>query len=134
MEASGQSSFSDHRILIIDDVELISAVVTKHLLRGGFKQVRTETNSNNAMAVIEDYRPDLILMDVKMPDVSGLELLASLRSIPDQSKVIVVMLSSAGLEEQQQAVELGANGFLQKPVTAEKLIACVLGHFEAQAS
>lgn len=133
MEPSSQSSFFDRRILIIDDVELISAVVTKHLLRGGFKQVRTETNSNNAMAVIENFRPDLILLDVKMPDVSGLELLASLRSIPDQSKVIVVMLSSAGLEEQQQALDLGANGFLQKPVTAEKLIGCVLGHFEAQA-
>ena len=82
-----------------------------------------------AMEVISEFNPDLILLDIFMPDVSGLEVLRQIRSNCMLDDIIVVMLSSAGRDEQFQSLELGALGFIQKPTTAVELVRTVTSKF-----
>jgi len=117
------------RILIIDNVELICRVVSAQLTAAGFAEVSYESDSRKAIERIDEYQPDLILLDIFMPHVSGLEVLEILNSDPKWSNIIVLMFSSAGTDEQYRAMELGAFGFIQKPITAVNLVQTVTKKF-----
>ena len=71
----------------------------------------------------------MILLDIFMPDISGLELLKQIRANPELNQIIVLMLSSAGRDEQYKSLELGALGFIQKPTTAAMLVQTVTSKF-----
>lgn len=119
----------DRKILIIDDVPLVGKVATKQLKSAGFDQVRFESNPRLAMEVIREYKPDMILLDINMPGLSGIELLKQIRADSDLDRIIVLMLSAAGRSEQFESLELGALGFMQKPVTAVDLVQTVTSKF-----
>jgi len=110
------------RILIVDDVELVCRVVSAQLSSAGFAEVSYQADSQKVIEQIDQFRPDLILLDIFMPHLSGLELLEMIRSKPQWDNIIVLMLSSAGTEEQYRSMELGAFGFIQKPITAVNLV------------
>lgn len=112
---------SERRILVVDDEELVTRTVAAHLQVKGFANVRQATDSRLVMSIIESYQPDLILLDIFMPYFDGLKILSQIRSNSSFDKVIVLMLSSAGREEQFQSLELGALGFIEKPATANQL-------------
>lgn len=111
----------ERRILVVDDEELVTRTVAAHLQVKGFAKVSQETDSRLVMSIVESYQPDLILLDIFMPYFDGLQILSQIRSNPDFDSVIVLMLSSAGQEEQFKSLELGALGFIEKPATANKL-------------
>ena len=117
------------RILILDDVALVGRVVSTQLSMAGFKHVRYESDPRLVMEVIAEYEPDLILLDIFMPAVSGLEVLKQIRANCLLDNIIIVMLSSAGRDEQYQSLELGALGFIQKPTTAVELVRTVTSKF-----
>lgn len=117
------------RILIVDDVELACRVLSAQLSSTGFTHVSYEADSRKVIEQIDEYQPDLILLDIFMPHLSGLELLETIRSNPQWDNVIVLMLSSAGTEEQYRSMELGAFGFIQKPVTAVNLVQTITKKF-----
>ena len=122
------SSFKK-KILVVDDVELVCEVVSKHLQSAGFEHVMSETNPALVMDVIAEFEPDMILLDVLMPEISGLEVLKQIRSIPEMDHIIVLMLSAAGRDEQYESLELGALGFMQKPITTVDLVRTVTSKF-----
>lgn len=117
------------RILIVDDVELVCRVVSAQLSSAGFAEVSYQSDSRKVVEQIDDLQPDLILLDIFMPHVSGLELLESIRSRSDWDNIIVLMLSSAGTDEQYRSMELGAFGFIQKPITAVNLVQTITKKF-----
>ncbi len=118
------------RILIVDDIELVCQTVSAQLRSAGFEEVTFESDSRNVLQRIDESTPDLILLDIFMPHVSGLELLQSIRSKSEWDEIIVLMLSSAGSEEQYRSLELGALGFIQKPITAVNLVQMITKKFE----
>ena len=117
------------RILIVDDVELICKVLKKHLSTAGYQCVESELDSRLVMDRIHASKPDLVLLDIFMPHVSGIEILQSIRANSEFDNIIVLMLSCAGADEQYQSLELGALGFIQKPVTAETLVQTITSKF-----
>lgn len=108
-------------VLIVDDeatqLEMLSAVVSKL----GF-EVRTASGGNAAIAAITDpkTKPDLVLLDLVMPDVGGLEVLRAVRpEFPDLP--VIVLTAHSGINKVVECMRAGANDFLVKPASAEKL-------------
>lgn len=122
------------RIMVIDDEPSTVAVVKKYLNSGGFERVFTETDSSKAFDIIANEPPDLVLLDIRMPSVNGLEILAKMREETETQQVPVVFLtSSSDTATKVKALNLGANDFLHKPVNASELLARVRNTLMAKA-
>lgn len=120
-EIAPESNLSEKKILIVDDDQLTVDTVAVFLQMAGYTDIRHETDSRLAIKAISDYKPDLVLLDIFMPHICGLELLTQIKSNAEFDKVIILMLSSAGQKEKYKSLELGAMGFVEKPVTQTKL-------------
>lgn len=105
------------KIFIIDDEELNIRVAKKYLRTWGFESVDSTTDPAHAVYQIQQDQPDLILLDIMMPEVSGLEILRELRSDESTRHLPVIILTAHAEEEiKHEALELGANDFLSKPI------------------
>lgn len=107
------------RILLIDDSEATLRMVAAVLDRSGF-ECRTSTSIDQLTTALGEWRPDLILTDVNMPDTSGVELCRQLKATYETAHVPVVLFSSMSVEELQVlARTCEADGFLTKSDLAE---------------
>src|SRR5207253_2329967 len=91
-------------------------------LRGRFDRVVEAEGGRDALDVVARERPDLLVVDHRMPDVSGVDVIRRLRSRLDTSTLPIVMLTADDEEElETTALEAGADDYLRKPVSAERL-------------
>jgi CheY-like chemotaxis protein len=110
------------RILLVEDNETIRHAFTILLEESGY-EVRQAGSGGQALGVAEAARPDLILMDLGLPDMSGLDVTRRLKSNPATRDVVVVALTGRALETDQQACfDAGCAGYLAKPVDTEQLL------------
>lgn len=111
------------KIVIIDDEDLVISVVRRFLQSEGYVHFETVNDSTQALAAIRASKPDLILLDITMPVVSGLEILDACKTDPALQQIPVIILS-ANQEKatQKTALELGAMDFIAKPVDRSELI------------
>ena len=110
-----------NRILALDDDRAVMNYLQVFFKQAGRFEVKTSTDSTTAAALIEEFDPDLILLDIAMPDVTGIDILADLCEKPRKPEVIVL----SGVEDIQLAVramKLGAYDYLTKPIDNEKLL------------
>jgi putative two-component system response regulator len=107
----------DQRIFIVDDEDLNIRVVRKYLRSWGYDKIESTNQPREAIHRIRQADPHLVLLDVMMPDVNGLELLAQLRA-HEETKHLPIVILTAHFENsvQHEALELGANDFLSKPI------------------
>lgn len=110
-------------ILIVDDEPSIRESLTGILQDEGFSPVSAESG-DAAIEKISEEKPDLILLDIWMPGMNGMETLARIRDIyPEQ---LVVMMSGHGtIETAVKATKLGAYDFIEKPLSIEKVLLCI---------
>lgn len=111
-------------VLIVDDSMLIRQVVKKVVRQTGIEtgEVLEADNGQQAISVLEQKQVDLVLSDINMPGMDGLEMLRRLRANPAWEDLPVIMVSTEGSEEtMQEAMELGASGYCLKPFTPESL-------------
>lgn len=110
-------------ILIVDDEKSIRESLTGILQDEGFFPA-TAANGEEALARVRDEKPDLILLDIWMPGMDGLETLTKIRELySDQS---VIMMSGHGtIETAVKATKLGAYDFIEKPLSLEKVLLCI---------
>lgn len=113
----------EQKILIVDDEAPIRDMIRVALELGGFECLEADS-AISAMPIIVDHKPDLILLDWMMPEVSGIELLRRLRR-DDATVEIPVILLTAKIEEQNtvQGLEAGADDYVTKPFSARELMA-----------
>lgn len=105
------------KIMIIDDEQLVIKVVRRFLQSEGYENFVTLTQSTGAVERMEQEQPDVVLLDVMMPEVSGLEILRERRRISSlQLTPFIILSGSQDLEVKQEALEHGATDFLGKPV------------------
>ncbi|HLC03992.1 MAG TPA: response regulator [Anaerolineales bacterium] len=108
-------------VLVVDDEPDFCQVI-KEILRIDGMLVWEAHNVNQALAMLARQAPDLVLTDVMMPEIDGLEFVRSLRSEPLWSKIPAVVVSARVLEEDREAaLQAGANAFLPKPFSAREL-------------
>lgn len=111
------------RIAIVDDELINVKVARKYLCDAGFTDCHTITDPERAVSWLREVVPDLVLLDIVMPGVSGLEILKSLRADPQMALVPVLILTA--IEDHSvkaSALQLGASDFLHKPVDPNDLI------------
>lgn len=119
MGSPGQS-FSGQSILVIDDDDLLRQQLARAFERRGL-EVRTAANVETASAMIREESPELAVIDLKMPDGSGLELVELLHEV-DASSRAVVLTGYGSIATAIDAVRLGATYFLQKPADADEIL------------
>jgi CheY-like chemotaxis protein len=101
-------------VMVVDDTQLIRETVAKLLRREGYETV-CACNGREALAEFEKTVPDLVLLDIMMPDMDGIEFLERLREKPEGRVLPVIMMSALGDDVNQNlAKELGASDFLVK--------------------
>lgn len=113
------------KVLIADDEPNIVTALEFLLKRAGY-EVRTATNGEEALALVESYRPDLVLIDVMMPGKSGYEVCQKMRERPEWQHIKIVMVTAKGREaEVSKGLSLGADLYVTKPFSTQELIAAV---------
>ena len=113
-------------ILMVDDEPVTCKIVCKHLADAGYPNCTFLSHADQAMPRIVKDRPDLLLLDVVMPDIGGLEILHALREHKELKHIPVLIFTAASDDTTKcTALELGATDFLSKPVSQSELLARV---------
>jgi signal transduction histidine kinase/CheY-like chemotaxis protein len=121
-EADARDASSGPRILIAEDNEANIMTMSDYLEAHGF-QVDVARNGGEAVASVMNQPPAIILMDVQMPGMDGLEATRRIRSRPETAAVPIIALTAlAMLGDRERCLEAGANDYLSKPVSLKKLL------------
>ncbi len=110
-----------HRILVVDDEPDITALVAYHLAKAGYR-VSTAANGPDALKAAREERPDIVILDVMLPGVSGYDVLAELRRREETRDVGVILLTARREEPDRiRGLSLGADDYLSKPFSPAEL-------------
>jgi two-component system phosphate regulon response regulator PhoB len=110
-----------HRILVVDDEPDITALVAYHLAKAGFR-VSTAANGTDALKAAREERPDIVILDLMLPGVSGYDVLAELRKQEETREVGVILLTARREEtDRVRGLSLGADDYLTKPFSPQEL-------------
>ena len=102
------------RILIVDDEEKICRVLAEYFSLKGY-QVTTALSGEAALNRCQTARPDIVLLDLLMPGLSGMDVLQRLKA-RDETLPVIIVSAADRQEAEQRALQLGANAYLSKPV------------------
>ncbi len=132
-DQGGRMADSKRKVLIVDDEPNIVTALEYLLRRSGY-DVQVVTNGAQALAQVESYVPDVVLLDIMMPVKSGYEVCQRMRERPEWRHIKIVMLSAKGREaEVSKGMSLGADLYITKPFSTQELIAAINGFFHGDA-
>jgi diguanylate cyclase (GGDEF)-like protein len=116
------SHLQQARIMMVDDEPIMMDVVQTFLEDAGYCSFHLVDDSTQALGRLREYRPDVLLLDLVMPKVSGFEVLQALRCEPEFKHLpVIILTSSSDAVTKLQALDLGATDFLSKPVDPSEL-------------
>ena len=118
---------SQRTVLVVEDSPLFRKMVGEFLHALGVTRVQEASNGRSALEQLAHGRPDLVCLDLTLPDVSGYYVCEYIRGQPELAGLPVLMISARGtLLDRAQAEEVGADGYLTKPFTQEEFVQQVL--------
>ncbi|EPZ45196.1 chemotaxis protein CheY [Alicyclobacillus acidoterrestris] len=110
------------RIMVVDDAAFMRMMLKNVLVEGGHEVVAEAANGMEAVQQYEAHRPDLVTMDITMPEMDGIQAVRAIVSIDASAKVI--MCSAMGQQQMViEAIQAGAKGFIVKPFDKDKVLA-----------
>ena len=114
------------RILIVDD-QIHALHGVSRIMRGAGYETFEASNGTDCLNLAAEHKPDLILLDVVLPDIDGREVCRRIKSYPETSDIFVILLSSVHIESDSQAegLEHGADGYIARPIPNRELLARV---------
>ncbi len=113
---------STSRVLVVDDEPDITALVAYHLARAGYR-VSTASSGGEALKAAREERPDLVILDLMLPGVSGYDVLSELRKLEDTKDIGVILLTARRDEPDRiRGLSLGADDYLTKPFSPAELV------------
>ncbi len=114
------------KILIVDDQIHALQGVSRILTSAGYNTFEA-SSGEDCLKLAAEHKPDLILLDVVLPDIDGLEVCKRIKSVPETANICVVLLSSIQVESDRQAegLDQGADGYIAKPIPNRELVARV---------
>ena len=113
---------SDYSVLIIDDVDTNVLLLKLLISKAGYK-ILTATNGQEAIKLVEENNPDLILLDIMMPIMDGHEVAKKLKEMPDKANIPIIFLSAlSSTEDIVKGFKLGAADYITKPFNKEELL------------
>jgi two-component system chemotaxis response regulator CheY len=112
---------TDTKVIIVDDSDFSRSIIRKILIEAGYQVVAEANSAENAMLLLKDYTPDIIITDIVMPEISGIELTLTLsKKFPEISVIVVSSLSQEHIV--LEAISAGASDFIAKPIDKQQLI------------
>lgn len=114
------------KILIADDSNMLRDMLKFALQDGGYSDISEASNGAEALQMSQREQFDLVITDVNMPDVNGLELIKALRSMPQYAKVPLLVLTTEKADDvKTQGKIVGATGWITKPFSPEQVLKAV---------
>jgi len=112
------------KILLVDDEPALTRMIARNLERTGRFQVQTENHGSNALAAMRQFRPDLVFLDVMMPDMPGDEVAAAIDQDPELKGTPYVFLTAIVTHGDTTTTggEIGGKLFLAKPVKTQEML------------
>ncbi|HNY17250.1 MAG TPA: adenylate/guanylate cyclase domain-containing protein [Treponemataceae bacterium] len=124
----------ENRILVVDDIEENLKVLSETLIEEGFYPLQAKSGER-AIQIAKKAKPDLILLDIKMPDMDGFETIARLKGDPETSGIPVIFISALNqIEDKVRGFRAGAVDYVSKPFQKEEVIARVGTHLRLKAA
>ena len=112
------------KVLIVDDAAFMRISIKNMLTKNGYEVVGEADNGAVGVEMYKELRPDIVTMDITMPEMSGLDALKEITKVDPQAKV--VMVSAMGQEAMvREAIVSGAKGFIVKPFKEDGIIAAI---------
>ena len=127
----------DSDVLVVDDSAAIRKILQRVLRQTGMaiRTIHEAGDGQEALEVMKSQNVSLVLSDINMPKMDGIQLLAALKSSPQWNKIPVVMVTTEGGETKVgEAVKLGAAGYVRKPFTADQIKEKLAGILEPALS
>lgn len=119
----GDSTWSDALVMMIDDESLMTDVIQTHLEDAGYSRFVACHDARLALDLVRAHHPDVLLLDLMMPAVSGFDILEAMRADPAlQYTPVIVLTAASDPATKLRALEIGATEFLAKPVDASELV------------
>lgn len=117
------------KILVVDDEEPIQELLRFNLEKEGYK-VSVAKDGQEALEQVQDEQPDLVVLDVMLPGISGVEVCRRLRQNPKYQQLLIIMLTAKGEEiDKVVGLELGADDYMTKPFSPRELLARIKACF-----
>jgi two-component system chemotaxis response regulator CheY len=121
--ARGKKALMSRTILVVDDAAFMRMMIRDILLKGGYV-IQEAVNGRDAVEKYDELRPDLVTLDVTMPEMDGIEALTAIREVDKDARVL--MVSAMGQQALiMEALEAGATDFLIKPFQPAKVLETV---------
>ena len=119
------TKFTDAKILIVDDEQGNIRVLERMLGSAGYHNVTSTTDSRSTPEIYQSIRPDLVLLDIKMPEFSGFDVMEALKSLEHKEGYLPILILTAQLdpETRLKALKAGAKDFVNKPFIMEEMLA-----------
>lgn len=127
----GDGAMAGEPILIVDDNPVNLKLVRVLLASEGY-EVRTAADADEALLTLKSFRPRLILMDLQLPGIDGLELTRKLKADPEQRSAIILALTAYAMKgDEEKALNAGCDGYIAKPIDTRTLPQVIARHLEA---
>lgn len=118
-----------HKVLVVDDEEPILELLKYNLEKHGF-EVKTAENGHVAVEVARKFHPDLVLLDIMMPKMDGVEACRQIRAMPELTNVFIVFLTARAEEYSEVAAfDVGADDYILKPIKPRALMSRISALF-----
>ena len=112
------------KILIVDDAAFMRMMIKDILTKNGYEVVAEAANGVEAVELYKSHQPDLVTMDITMPEMDGIEAVKQMKAVNPAAKVI--MCSAMGQQSMvMDAIKAGANDFIVKPFQADRVLEAV---------
>lgn len=121
-------------ILIVDDNPVNLKLIRVLLVHSGY-DVRTAGDAEEAIHVLETFQPRLILMDLQLPGMDGLELTRRLKAAPDTRETVIIAVTAYAMKgDEQKALDAGCDAYITKPLATRSLMATIASHMAGVAT
>ena len=119
------------QILVVEDNERNMKLVRELLEATGYRAIEAATGSQ-ALDLAREHRPDLVLMDIRLPDIDGVEALSRLRADDRTASIPVLAVTAQAMQgDRERCLAAGFDGYLSKPIDVGQLLEAVSRHCEA---
>ena len=120
-----RKDYSKYTVLIVDDIP-VNIILLKTMLARTNVKILTAVNGQEALDLVRSLKPQVVLLDIQMPVMNGLDVLKEIKSDPKLKDIAVIMVSAyTSAEDIEQSMNLGASGFIKKPVIMDILLSNV---------
>jgi CheY-like chemotaxis protein len=119
-----------HSVLLVDDDSTHQYSLGRHLEESGFEVLHAETGAQAlALALVAAHQPDVVLLDINLPDMTGFDICERLKQNPETRRIPVIFHSATHDTQsaRERVIDLGATSFLSYPIDVEHLVSVVQG-------